>query len=364
MKPVDARPDGEDWACAHADALDEGSARVDVLARFAQERLTRIGVPRALGGDGGTAADMTQAIADLARRSLTAAFMLWGHRCYAEYVVQSDNPALRERALPALLDGRHAGATGMSNAMKFLGGLEALQIQATPLTAGDSGQPRWRIDGRLPWVTHLRPGGFSVAAAVQPADGGPAPVFAFHASQPGVRRSDDLPLIALRGSQTAAVALDGVIADSSDRLHHDLQAWLPHVRPQFLGLQCGLSIGLAHASLAAARSQLGPARGSALAERIAQRDRALAADTDALLTGLAQGRFGPDPAALFRLRIALAAHAQDAVTLELQASGGRAYLQDQCAGFARRWREAAFIPVITPSLTQLETQLARQARPS
>jgi len=44
--------------------------------------------------------------------------------------------------------------------------------------------------------------------------------------------------------------------------------------------------------------------------------------------------------------------------LELQAWGGQAYLDEQAPGFARRWRESAFIPVITPSLAQLEIQLS------
>ncbi len=44
--------------------------------------------------------------------------------------------------------------------MKFLNGLEELQIKATSL--GRSVQ----IDGTLPWVTNLRKEGFDVAAAV------------------------------------------------------------------------------------------------------------------------------------------------------------------------------------------------------
>lgn len=351
-------PAAQDWLAACADDLDAGTAGVDVLARLARLRLAHIGVPPALGGDGGAPSDVVRAIAALARQSLAAAFMFWGHRCYIEYLLQSDNAALRERSLPGLLDGRQAGATGMSNAMKFLGGLEPLQILATPLAA-PAGGARWRIDGRLPWVTHLRPGNFSVAAAVQPQDGGPVPVFAFHAGQGGVHRSADLPLIALRGSQTAAVRLDAVEAGAEERLHADLQAWLPQVRPPFLAYQCGLSIGLAEAALEAARAHAGASRGS-LPARIAQAQRQLEADAGTLLLGLDQGRFAAEPAALFRLRIALAAHVQQAAGLELQASGGRAYLEGQCPGFARRWREAAFIPVITPSITQLENQLENQ----
>jgi heme oxygenase len=49
------------------------------------------------------------------------------------------------------------------------------------------------------------------------------------------------------------------------------------------------------------------------------------------------------------------------VQLELQASGGKAYLTAYGEGFARRWRESAFVPIVTPSLVQLRAELQRQA---
>ena len=36
------------------------------------------------------------------------------------------------------------------------------------------------------------------------------------------------------------------------------------------------------------------------------------------------------------------------------------YLRGRQPGFERRWREAAFLPIITPSVAQLKTELARQ----
>ena len=73
-------------------------------------------------------------------------------------------------------------------------------------------------------------------------------------------------------------------------------------------------------------------------------------------------RCTPDwPARLFRIRIGLAEAAANAVQLELQASGGKAYLSEHGAGFARRWRESAFVPIVTPSLVQLRAELQRQA---
>ena len=62
---------------------------------------------------------------------------------------------------------------------------------------------------------------------------------------------------------------------------------------------------------------------------------------------------------LFELRIALTRLAVETVWLELEAKGGNAYLKP--SGTARRLREVAFLPVLTPSLVQLETELKRYA---
>ena len=70
------------------------------------------------------------------------------------------------------------------------------------------------------------------------------------------------------------------------------------------------------------------------------------------------GGFQVDAAPLFQIRIALAEIAAQAVALELQAMGGRAYLAGPGRDFARRWREAAFLPILTPSLLELKTVLA------
>lgn len=135
----------------------------------------------------------------------------------------------------------------------------------------------------------------------------------------------------------------------------DAHAWLPAVRPAFLGMQCGLSIGLARAALGAAQALSGRMAGP-LPPRIEAARVALEGQEATLAEGVLDGRFASNAPDLFRLRIALAASVQQAVMLELQASGGKAYLR-QHDGFARRWREAAFIPIVTPSLTQLQAAL-------
>lgn len=347
-----------DWLQANADALDASAELAsEVVPRLAGAGLFAIGVPEAEGGSGGTTLDAIDAIAAVAEHSVTAAFVFWGQRTFIEYLLQSPNAALRARWLGPLVRGEFAGATGLSNAMKFLSGIESLQITATPADGG------FTLDGSLAWITNLRKEGFIAAAAVNSHGDLPPAVVAFVSDSAGVTRSPDLELLALRGSNTAAAKLAGVRIGEAEVLHPNARAWLPGVRPAFLGLQCGLSIGLARASLRAAQAlstQANGARGPLL-ERIEAELDTLEHLAGELKAGVQDGRFKTNAAPMFGLRIALAESVQQAVMLELQASGGRAYLVDRDRSFARRWRESAFIPIVTPSLTQLQLELQKHA---
>ncbi|HEY2051813.1 MAG TPA: acyl-CoA dehydrogenase family protein [Caulobacteraceae bacterium] len=342
------------WLDANALSLDAANTlSAELLPRLAAGRVLGAGVARELGGEGGDAADGVEAIATLSERSLAAGLVLWGHRCYVELLTQSPNRSLGESLLPDLLAGRAAGATGLSNAMKSLAGLEALQVRAKRQAN------RLVLDGSLPWVTNLRPQGFHVAVAVANECGRGAFIASLSSDDPGVERSADLELMGLRGSNTAAITVSNTRVCAERIIHPDASTWLPAVRPAFLGLQCGLSIGLARRALRESRASLGSGRAT-LAEPIAALAVALGEQETRLREGLRVGVFQGDTAALFRIRIILANIVAEAVGLELQAAGGRAYLTGPGAGFGRRWREAAFIPVITPSVVQLRAALATQ----
>jgi alkylation response protein AidB-like acyl-CoA dehydrogenase len=346
------------WLDTHAEAIDSGQDLAsEILPRLGRAGIFAIGVPASLGGKDGTIVDAVEALANVAEHSLAAAFVLWGQRTFIEYLLQSPNHGLRTRLLPALLTGELAGATGLSNAMKYLSSIEPLQMKARPLADSSPGaQVRWTLDGSLPWITNLRPDGFVAAAAFDHASAAPPSIFAIPHDAAGVERSADLDLIALRSSNTAALSVQGVVLDDSYLITDDAPAWLARVRPSFLGLQCGMSIGLARRCLAAIQ-EAGAGSRAAVAGEATQ----LARELDVLALQLANGvrdeTFITAPASLFEIRIALADVVAAAIGLEIQASGGRGYLRGQ-GSTARRAREAAFVPIITPSLVQLKNQLA------
>lgn len=344
------------WLRQHADALDDGSMDAAVvLPQLAAADVLRHGVPVGQGGLPDTdIGDAIEMIAQLAELSVAGAFVAWSQRVFIEYLLRSPNKALAEAWLAPLLKGEQAGATALSNAMKFLSGIESLQIAAREADGA------WVLDGRMPWVTNLRPQGFLVAAAVAAPDGTPAVVALPHGIA-GLARSPDLPLLALQSTHTAALDLRGVRMGPEWIIHPDAREYLPQARPAFAGMQCGLSIGLARGALRAAQQAgQGLASRGILGQPLQALETQLHALTAGLIDGVRSGSFVSQPWRLFELRIALAEAAQQAVQLELQASGGAAYLRPAGAGFARRWREAAFLPIVTPSLVQLKTELAKR----
>jgi alkylation response protein AidB-like acyl-CoA dehydrogenase len=364
ISPQAGSNDLETWLDAHAEAIDtEQELASGILPRLGRAGVFRIGVPTNLGGTGGGIGDAIEAVAKVAEHSLAAAFVFWGQRTFIEYLLQSSNETLRTRWLAPLLSGELAGATGLSNAMKYLSAIEPLQMKARSIESTGV-HARWTLDGGLPWITNLRPQGFVAAAAFDhhAAEGDQVPpsIFAIPHDAVGVVRSPDLDLIALRSSNTAALHVEGTVLDDTYRITSDAPAWLAVVRPSFLGLQCGMSIGLARRCLAAV-GEAGAGSRAAVEDEARHLGRALDDLTHRLKDGVGNGTFISTPAALFEIRIALADVVEKAVSLEIQVVGGRGYLRGQ-SGTARRTREAAFVPIVTPSLVQLKNQLAQHRK--
>ncbi|UVW51931.1 acyl-CoA/acyl-ACP dehydrogenase [Klebsiella variicola] len=342
-----------EWLDDRAAELDRSSELSHaLLLKLAQANLFRIGIAPALGGSGGTLLDAIDAISAVARHSLTAAFMFWGHRTYIDILTQAPQSALCDRILPDLLAGQLAGATGLSNAMKFLSGLEELQIGSVA-----DGKGGWRLSGQLHWVTNLQTRGFQAVTVVQPVGGGEPFIASIGSGLAGVSRSADLALMAMQGSATAALHFDDVALEKDGVIHSAARTFLPAVRPRFLGLQCGMALGLAECILDECRDRLSDGhvlRGEW--QTLAQRYRQIRSD---LYAGVESQRFVQQPGELFRLRIGLVELAINGIQLELMLAGGRAYLSPQGDRTARRWRECAFLPLVTPSVVQLKQQLAR-----
>lgn len=332
-----------------AHIMNDGSGSAEETIRLlAQSRYLHRGVPQELGGAGGTLWDSVQAIAEVATYCLTSGFVFWCQRVFTEYLVYSPNTVLREALLPQVLSGEIAGATGLSNAMKHLAGLEPLRTRA------ELQDDAVVVDGFLPWASNLRRERFVLAVAAQ-VDDRRALVVAVPAHAEGVERSDDLPLLGLQSSETASVTLKRVRLGRFWTISNDAHSFLASVRPSFLLLQCGLGMGLSRAAMEQAYRSVQSAR-AVLVERLnalCAREQVLSEETRRMALSFEHSQM--QLRRLFEVRIEWMRLAVEAVSLELEAVGGAGFLRG--SETARRLREVAFLPVLTPSLTQLTLQL-------
>lgn len=330
------------------DGVSDESVSDSLRLLAASEWLSR-GVPEDLGGSGGTLLDAVDAIASVSEECLTSGFVLWCQQAFIQCLVASNNLWLQEQILPKVLRADWSGTTGLSNGMKHLAGMEQLRVSArldrTTVT----------LNGFLPWVSNLNPSQFVVAVTAQTATG-QSLVVAVPSSVHGLYRGEDLQLLGLQASWTSTLHLSGVELPHSWIISEDAHAFLRQIRPAFLLLQCGLSLGIARRSLQETLQSVNGANEKVLRDRLKYTAITLASlESQVWRLSILPTFTITQIRQVFELRMALTRLAMDTVWLELESKGGSAYFKP--SGTARRLREVAFLPVLTPSLLQLEMEL-------
>jgi alkylation response protein AidB-like acyl-CoA dehydrogenase len=347
-----------DWLDREAECLDSSMSHAElVLSRIAAAGVLKAGIPASEGGEGGEFSDAVRVIADLAEHSLTAAFVCWAQRAVIECLLQTPNHVLARQWLPSLLDGHIAGAPGLSNAMKALSGIGEMQVQFKRQPGG------FTLDGQIPWMTNVHNQGFLSVIAAHDSGDNTYSVFAVPHHAKGVKVGGNLDLMALRASNTFSLRLVNAELDEHFLIHRNAKLFLPALRPAFLGLQSGMAIGLSRASLRAARESTS-AHHMLLQEELDALEYELGQCSDLLFGAVNEPAASGATRRVLEARINCVDLALRSVQLELQALGSKAYSATHNSGFARRWREAAFLPILTPSIMHLKTELARQALPA
>lgn len=340
------------WLEQNANQLNHSNEYADELfQRLIAEGFFKVGLAEEFGGVGGSLQQAVEITQKLASYSLVAGFISWGHRTVIHNLIKSANPKPREMWLKDLLNGTLSGGSGLSNAVKFLSGIEELQVKIVEKDA------KTVLQGRLPWVSNLSKNGFISVFVAEYADKSKPPVIiALPSTAEGVVRSDELALIGVQGSNTVSVQLNDVPFNPDWILDENAQAFIAQIRPVFLAHQCAMAFGLAEKSLSEVGKTLSGNRAILEAEWQAQTQKLQQLQT-ALAEGLANDHFIQNPKSLFQIRIDVVDVVTQSLLLELQASGGRSYLANSGSDFIRRWREGAFLPVVTPSVLQLKTIL-------
>jgi alkylation response protein AidB-like acyl-CoA dehydrogenase len=329
----------------NAPDLDQGDRDTrDNVGLLARSGLLGLGAP---GNHDHALPTMAAVIAEVAGHCLSTAFSVWAHRMTLEYLTAAGTQWSLGAA--ANLTGTGAlGVTGMASAFKEAAGCGSLDLVAT---AADGG---YRLTGTLRWASNLYPDSVMVTAAQ--TDSGEKLVVAVSLAADGVTIGDHFELLALGSTASSFLKLDDVHVGEAQILSRDIAAFLTSVRPTFLVLQSAMCVGLARRCL----DEVGHSLGGV--------NSAFAAGFDSLTTELAviESQVATSAAAvggpttlakrdLLTLRLAAADTVSAAAALEIRTAGGKGYARRTDA--SRRFREAAFIPVQSPSEAQLRWEL-------
>nr|NLI50939.1 acyl-CoA/acyl-ACP dehydrogenase [Propionibacterium sp.] len=292
-----------------------------------------------------------EVLAALAGECVPTAFALWAHRVVTDYLARGVRTPATDAALARLRRADAVGATGMAQALKALAGIGELGIDATP--AADGG---FVLTGFVSWISNL----VADAVVVLPArlPDGRGIVVWLPLATPGLVTRPVTGLLALDATASGTLRLDGVHVPADQVLSTDLAGFVRAVKPTFLVLQTSFAAGLVRRSWSAAEDALdrgenavfgadAAALGAEVADFLA-RWRAAASDLAAVPIR-----------DLLRLRLDAARLATRVTRLEATLAGGRAYQAASAAN--RRFREAAFLPVQSPSEGHLLWELSSLA---
>ena len=338
---------------ASASAIDSGRVpATHHLRRLADAGLLDQGIDDLLAGRPGSTdvRAAAETIAALAEECLATAFGVWAHRVVEDYLARGVRTPTTDATLARLRNGQAVGATGMAQALKSLAGIGDLGIDATPDADGG-----WILNGQVSWISNLVDDAVLVLPARTPTGGLVAWV---PLTTPGLRPRLIDGLLALDATASGTLAVDGVRVPAEQVLSTDLASFARAFKPTFLVLQTSFAAGLVRRSWREIERELDRPDNAVFAARTLE----LGAEVDGFLArwhALAADTSAGSIVDYLRLRLDASSLAQRAARLELTLAGGRGYLT--ASGANRRFREAAFLPVQSPSEGHLLWELSSLA---
>ncbi|KZS57213.1 acyl-CoA dehydrogenase [Mycobacterium kansasii] len=330
---------------AHAGVLDRG----DDTARRSFAGLGAVGL-LGLGAPGnidGRLPQMAQVIRMISGECMSTGFCVWANRMAIEYLLTAATEYSMAVVQP-LLAGTALGITGMAAAFKDAAGCGSLELTAAAVPGG------YQLSGSIRWASNLYHDSVLVTAAR--TERGDKLIVAVPLSTPGITIGDHFELLAMGSTASSYLELTDVYVGDEQVLSTDFDGFLDAVRPTFLVLQSAMCLGLAKTTLTQCRIGLtGVNSVFAPDVDLIAGKLALAETTLASVAASVGGQQPPSKKELLSLRLSAAEIASASAALEIRTAGGKGYASRTPA--SRRYREAAFLPVQSPSEAQLRWEL-------
>lgn len=175
--------------------------------QLGKEGLFRLGVPRSLGGHGGTKEDVIRAVAAVAKRHPKSGVLLASQRLLIEALLQAENIGVMEYQLPDLLEGHIGGNCAAS---------WPSESAVSLADARDTGRG-WRMSGRFTALPNLDRDWFVVSVPVAFGTGTPYALVLLKSEEDGIVQRDD----ASQGCSGVALELRNVFLREDEILFSD-----------------------------------------------------------------------------------------------------------------------------------------------
>jgi alkylation response protein AidB-like acyl-CoA dehydrogenase len=312
---------------------------------------------------------IARTLATAAWSDMSLAFSLWCHRMVIEYfrAANGDEDSDHDGFPPggtrvaeqgewlARLERADAvGSSGLAAAMAhYVGGAPL------PIRAALRARERFELTGHLRWASNLFPDEFVLITA---ADAGPngKVIVILPAGRAGLEVETCPVLLDLQATASSSVKLTATLVEPTEILATDFDRFVRTVRPAFLLYQASFCWGLAARALCEANALIGKGTNEVFASELrannSECDRVEERIIENLAAPVTTGA-GPE---IVEPRLSAARLAGAASRLECKLAGGAGYTS--CSATARRFREAAFLPIQSPTEGQLLWELSRHGR--
>ncbi len=331
----------------------EGYYPAEVLRALGEAGVFRQHLASQQPSGSGNLAAAISAMAITARECMSTAFLVWCQDACAWYIDSSDNVYLKQTLLPELASGEVLGGTGLSNPMKYYGGIEALQLTARPVHDG------YIVNGALPWVSNLGPDHYFAALCRIEGEQAREAMMMIPCCTPGLTLRQLAHFTAMEGTATYACQFRDVFIPRSHLLADPSPDYIARIKPGFILLQGGMAVGLIEGCISQMR-QVEPQLAHVNCH-LDDRPDDLSEELDGLKTQVLSLAVTPYESSrdylreVLEARLAAAELALRAASSAMMHAGARGYLVNAPA--QRKLREAYFIAIVTPAIKHLRKEL-------
>lgn len=293
---------------------------------------------------------------EIARHCGSTGFLAWCHDVCGLYMERSENPALLAR-MPDHAAADSFGGTALSNPMKALTDIETMALRAERCPGG------YRVNGVLPWVSHIRHGQYcgAIAAVEQSKNSEPHEIMFLLDIDDSVELRKCPAFSGMEGTSTWSIFLEDHFVSQDQIIADPARPFVQKIRGAFILLQIGMASGVIQASIDACReveTSLGHVN-----QYLHNRPDELEMEFGELSQRVKVMAQTPYDTSRDYLLNVLDARAQGA-ELALKASqsallhqGARGYLMKSKP--QRLIREAHFVAIVTPAIKHLRWEMAR-----